>query len=263
MPKRRQVQSCNSEETLLRSEACCFERHVWREPPQSSKRRLEHHVKKKSELQEREVEDGVALAARHANARLHRLMCDETELSTQLAHSFGNLDLQRAWFAYVPRYVGENKAVDSAVRAVIIAWRNRRGDTLPASGVRHYAHAIQELRTSLDSSDLSLLCVALMANFETVTTAAAIPPYPHIQGLTAIINARPRGFHKSEVARAVLYTFSDELFRLACARNTPHPLDTPRHRDIEPPSRTASRDEAILSLRRTGFRLYVRLPRFI
>lgn len=87
--------------------------------------------------------------------------------------------------------------------------------------------------------------------------------YQHIQGLAAIINARSKGFQTSEVARAVLYTFSDELFRLACAMNVPHPLDNPRHSNLDLPARTTSRDEAVLSLRRTGFRLFVRLPRLV
>lgn len=43
--------------------------------------------------------------SRRANARLHRPMSDEEELSKQLAFSFENLDLQRAWFAYVPSRV--------------------------------------------------------------------------------------------------------------------------------------------------------------
>lgn len=210
---------------------------------------------------ERDVHTGALWIVRHANALLHRPYSDETELSTQLAHSFENLDLQRAWFAYVPCYVGAHKGVDSAAKAVILAWRNRTN--LPVAGMRHYAQAIQELRISLDSSDLSLLCVALMANFETVATAAVNPMYTHGEGLVAIIKARPKGFNTSEVARAVLYTFSDELFRLAVRNNTPHPLDNPQHRNMEPPSPTTSRDEAVLSLRRTGFRLFVRLPRLI
>jgi hypothetical protein len=217
----------------------------------------------KIETIKRDGQTGSRSIFMRANARLYRPICDDTQLSTQLAHSFDNLDLQRAWFAYVPRYVGENKAIDSAAKAVIIAWRNRAQNSLPPAGVRHYADAIQGLRDSLDTSDLSLLCVALMANFETVATAAPVPMYHHVQGLAAIIKTRSNGFHNSEVARAVLYTFSDELFRLACLTNTFHPLDNPRHRDLDPPSRTTSRDETVLSLRRTGFRLFVRLPRLI
>ena len=211
---------------------------------------------------EKDARTGDLWIVRHTNARLHRPSSEETELGTQIVHSLGGtLDLQRAWFAHVPRYVGEHKGVDAAAKAVILAWRHRTG--LPVDGMKHYAQAIQQLRTSLDSSDFSLLCVALMANFETVATAAVTPMYTHGEGLAAIIKARPKGFHKSEVARAVLYTFSDELFRLACYKNMPHPLDTPRHRNLEPPSRTPSRDEAVLALRRTGFRLFVRLPRLI
>ena len=161
------------------------------------------------------------------------------------------------------KYVGENKAVDSAATAVILAWRSRLQKAPPADGMRHYVQAIQELRSSLDPSDLSLLSVALMTNFESVTRNTAIPMYPHIQGLAAITRARPKGFQTSEVARAVLYTFCDELFRLACHTGMSHALDNPRHRNLEPPSRTTSRDESVLSLRRTAYRIFVGLPRLI
>ena len=42
-----------------------------------------------------------------------------------------------------------------------------------------------------------------------------------------------------------------------------HALDNPRHRNLEPPSRTTSRDESVLSLRRTAYQLFVGLPRLI
>jgi hypothetical protein len=264
MPTKLRTQSHASDSSVSKSKTPAVSGRSRRRPLKSTPAKIVK-TPRYDNLEESEVEKdartGALWIVRHAHARLHRPYSDETELSTQLAHSFENLDLQRAWFAYVPWYVGEHKGVDSAAKAVILAWRNRT--SLPVAGMRHYANAIQELRTSLDSSDLSLLCVALMANFETVTTASPLPMYAHGEGLAAIIKARSKGFHTSEVARAVLYTFSDELFRLACKNNIPHPLDNTRHRNLEPPSRTTSRDEAVMSLRRTGFRLFVRLPRLI
>ena len=267
MPKTSRRQSYSTKVSLSKPRCRYRTAKTQSEPRELTRGKFNEALQNEKESFETEVEKhgqtGSLWILKHANARLHSPMCDEAQLSTQLAHSFDNLDLQRAWFAYVPRYVGENKAVDSAAKAVIIAWRNRAQDSLPPAGVKHYANAIRGLRDSLDTSDLSLLCVALMANFESVTTARPLPMYEHIQGLAAIINARSKGFQTSEVARAVLYTFSDELFRLACLRNTPHPLDDDRHRNIDPPSRTTSKDDTVLSLRRTGFQLFVRLPRLI
>jgi hypothetical protein len=102
-----------------------------------------------------------------------------------------------------------------------------------------------------------------MAHFEIITTNSANPMYPHLQGLAAIIKARPKGFQTTDAGRAVLYTFIDELFRLARHTGMPHALENSRHRNLEEPPRTTPRDEPVLSLRRTAYRLFVRLPRLI
>jgi hypothetical protein len=43
----------------------------------------------------------------------------------------------------------------------------------------------------------------------------------------------------------------------------PHALENSRHRNLEEPPGTTPRDEPALSLRRTAYRLFVRLPRLI
>lgn len=188
----------------------------------------------------------------------------EEFLRQQLTYSFVNLGIQRSWFTHVPACIGKSKALDSAASAVIGAWRYRAtgNDFALKIGNRYYGEALQELRASLDNSDLTLMAVALLANFEDVLVPEESSIFAHAQGLSAIIRSRSKDHPFSDVARAIFYPSADVLFHLACSLGISHPLDEPQYRDSTPPLSNVT-NPSIQPLRLIFFKLYVRLPRLV
>jgi hypothetical protein len=190
------------------------------------------------------------LRAKDGNAKLMKAIAQYgTRLSRQpkssvtvKAEEFGSmldfLNLQLSWTYYVPSRLGHNSKVDLAAHAVTIAYRYKvGGEALLTEAVfRHYSMALATLRDSIDTSDASLMAVALLALFESVMEFYSDYHRSHQEGIGKILLARRHeGKIPTEFERAMLYTDWNKRNQAPIARGTASPFEYRYWLDMDPP----------------------------
>jgi hypothetical protein len=196
--------------------------------------------------------------------QLYGAMMMDNVLASQMSKALDNLHLRRSWFAFIPSRLGRDRIVDTCAIAVLRAHDSYflQDEPTAASGREQYLHAVSLVRKYLCTSDGALLSVALLALFETLTSADPRTIYAHVNGLHSIIGARPRDAALSDLARAILYASADEQTLFSCARMITSPFDSLNEHliSIEPASHFSNSSADIMQLQKLAHELYLRLP---
>ena len=132
-------------------------------------------------------------------------------LSQSLIHSFDDLSGYGPWLPSVPVHLGRQRALDIAVEALIKLreFRLHQISSEASASTRLYMQAVSSLRTELDTSDSTLLTIALLTIYEATTSGFAFPTLGmHSRGMGAVLLARAewKSSLTTEVTRYVVYT---------------------------------------------------------
>lgn len=158
-------------------------------------------------------------------------------LSLRLAKTLGELGLDNAWYSFAPGMLGQNYAVDAAARAIVFVKASSHQQTAPnqAAGFALYRSAVESLRTSLDTSDFSLMTTGLLGLYETLRKEHIIALHTHAKGICAIVSARSElGKAITPVMRAAIYENSFMTFQQPIVNGRPSPFDRPEWLELDP-----------------------------
>jgi hypothetical protein len=185
-----------------------------------------------------------------------------THMTTQdLGDCFRNLKLRRDWSNFVPANLGSQPALDSAVKALVIGLKARELDDSIAwqNSLQYSALAMRQLRNQLDSTDRSLLTVALLRTFDAMETKP-VTGDAHLIGMAAIMRARPPQDNPSPLAQSILYGFAQPMFQIFSSLGEVHPLDGTKYEHEGLGAFPGGKDIITFRLRNITFKLFVGLP---
>lgn len=196
-------------------------------------------------------------------AQLGMILTAGGRLPAQLAHALDRMGLRHSWFAYIPSQLAKDRIIDTVAKAVLSAHDHcfRRDEATAMASTMYYAKAVTLVRETLSLSDEALLSVALLALFERLVDAPPDVIYQHMQGLAAIVLARPQSYQMTEITRAILHAASGEHFRVWCGRGLPSPFEQARWLDFDSVRRDGSTGGGASELRKLSHQLMMRLPR--
>ncbi|KAF2163865.1 hypothetical protein M409DRAFT_25640 [Zasmidium cellare ATCC 36951] len=169
----------------------------------------------------------------------------------------------------MPCRIGQDDAVDSAIRAVVknkdIALKGYTGPT-PAS-LGPYVKSVESLRIAMvtreDSlSDSVLMSVALLCVCEALMQSEMFACFAHWAAMSTILLSRPLSWQPSELTRAILYHIRNQTFHIPVARGQISPFDDPRWYTLEPAGASSLPTE-VARLKLLSNQLMIRLPRLI
>ena len=192
-------------------------------------------------------------------------ICSETRLRHSLISMIEDLHLESGWCAFTPSRLGESRPADSAARALTIAHIGMRqqNDSLLDGAYREYVKSLEQLRSSIDLSDGTLMTVALLFLFESLMRERVSACVLHQEAINDILLARPKTQPISEFARSLLYTSNGSPFRTSVASGTASPFDDPRWLQLKPVNRTETLITEVSRLMQLSFQTFLRLPRLM
>ncbi|GAB1725802.1 hypothetical protein NU195Hw_Modified_18t1 [Hortaea werneckii] len=173
------------------------------------------------------------------------------------------------WFRHLPAYVGHSSALDLSIKALVAACAYSRGTPHLTSSdcYKALALALRAVQTSIQQSqrkpdDILLASTALLAPFEGVVRKSGVPTTLHVDGLAAILLARPSTYSITQLARDIVDFNACESSIMACILNRPSPFESVSpayfaNDNVE----CAGSDQA--RLKALGTELFVRLPRLL
>jgi hypothetical protein len=197
------------------------------------------------------------------------IVCDANPLLSLAPHSerLGQilLDLREgsSWEIYVPSRIGHCDKVDVTAEALSLAYQARKGLVPVAAAYQQYSLALVTLRQSIDTSDDSLMAVALLAFFESLMSVYSTSHLSHRSGIEKILLARRlEGLCPTEFERAMVFEDWSYRNRAPIARGIPSPLDDPYWLDMDPPELLAT-SSAVLRLQKIVNQLLIRTPKLV
>jgi hypothetical protein len=199
-----------------------------------------------------------------------------TPLSTETVVIIRSLDIirlqkvEKEWFRHLPARIGNSHALDLSCKAMVAACAYARGEPKLAIDdcYRAVALAVNAVRLNFKQSpgghfdDDMLACTALLAHLEGVIKKHAIPTRLHIQGLAAILAARPPTYPVTQLARQIFDFHICDAAIMACIQGTASPFETIPRAYYENDRRGCS-DSDRAELKALGSELFIRIPRLV
>jgi hypothetical protein len=177
--------------------------------------------------------------------------------------------VEEEWFRHLPAHVGHTRALDLSIKAIVAACAYSRGVPKLTSGDCYKAlmlalNAVQaNIKQSHGTPDDDLLAsTALLAPFEGVIKKHGIPTRLHVEGLAAILAARPATYPVTQLAREILDYYACEFAVLACIQGTPSPFESVA-RAYFANDRMGYRDSDRAQLKALANELFIRIPRLV
>ncbi|KAK3712716.1 hypothetical protein LTR37_008980 [Vermiconidia calcicola] len=177
--------------------------------------------------------------------------------------------VEEEWFRYLPSHAGHSPALDLSVKAIVAACAYNRGVPKLTSSDCHQALAlaINALQANIKRSngqpgDEILASTALLAPLEGIIKHHGIPTCLHVQGLAAILTARPVSYPVSQLAREILEWYACESAILACFNDIPSPFESVA-RAYFTNDRIGYRDSDRAQLKALSNEIFLRLPRLV
>lgn len=140
--------------------------------------------------------------------------------------------VEQEWFRHLPAYAGHAPALDLSIKALVAACAYKRGTPRITSGdcYQALALAINAVQMSIVQShgapnDAMLASTALLARFDGEVERNYIPTRLHIQGLAAILAARPSTYQVTPIARDIFDFHAGESAIMACIQGTASPFE--------------------------------------
>ncbi|KAK3057962.1 hypothetical protein LTR09_001039 [Extremus antarcticus] len=177
--------------------------------------------------------------------------------------------VEEEWFRHLAPHIGHTEALDLSVKAIIAACAYSRGVPRLTSGDCYQALALaldavhaNMKQSHVEPNDDMLASTALLAPFEGVIKKDGIPTRPHVEGLAAILVARPATYPVTQLAREILDFYACESAITACIRGTPSPFES-IHRAYFANDRIGYSDSDRAQLKALSNELYIRIPRLV
>jgi hypothetical protein len=215
------------------------------------------------------VRDGDASHWDKATMLLHIPQSPETAVIVCAIDTIRQEHVENDWFRHLPAYYGHALVLDLAVKAQVQACAYTRGVARTTSTYCYHALslAFDALRASIEqahgeSHDLILAATALLAPFEGTIKRDGIPTRLHLDGLAAVIAARPATQALTELVRDILDWYVAESCVMACFQGTSSPFEkVPRAYFTNDWLGHGDRDRA--QLKALGNELFAHIPRLV
>ena len=173
------------------------------------------------------------------------------------------------WFRHLPSHFGHTPALDLSIKAIVAACAYARGVPKLTSSSCHQALALalNAVQATIEHShgkpnDDILASTALLAPFEAVMRKNGILTCLHVEGLAAILAARPATHPVTPLAREILDFHACESAVMACVQGTPSPFERVG-RAYFSNDRAGCSDSDRTQLKALGTELFLRIPRLV
>nr|POE86660.1 hypothetical protein CFP56_46844 [Quercus suber]POE87637.1 hypothetical protein CFP56_30226 [Quercus suber] len=142
-------------------------------------------------------------------------------------------DAEEAWPRHLPVRTGHTEALDLSIKAIVAACAYARGvpkltldDCYQALIVALSAIHAKIKQSAGQPSDDVLASTALLAPFDGVLKKHDTPTRLHVEGLAAILAARPATFPVTQLAREIFDYYACDSTIMACIRGTPSAFES-------------------------------------
>ncbi|KAK3390746.1 hypothetical protein B0H63DRAFT_389226 [Podospora didyma] len=212
---------------------------------------------------------------------IHTPLSTETAIIIRAMDTLRRENVEEEWFRHLPAHAGHTRALDLSIKALVAACAYNRGVPRLTSRdcYQSLALALNAVQAAIQQSggkppsDDILASTALLAPFEGILVSTAppleglvkkhgIPNRPHIEGLAAILAARPATYPVSQLARDILDFYACESAVVACIQGTSSPFESVSRAYFASNS-TGNSDGDQAQIKALGNELFIRLPRLV
>lgn len=177
--------------------------------------------------------------------------------------------VEKEWFRHLPTHVGHTWILDLSIKALVAACAYTRGVPKLTSGdcYQALALALNAVQANMkdthgEFNDDVLASTALLAHFEAAMMRHGVPMRLHVEGLAAIIAARPATYPVTDLAREILDFHICDSAIMACINGIPSPFESiPRAYFVS--DRIRYNDSDQVQLKALGSELFIRIPRLV
>ena len=200
---------------------------------------------------------------------IHTPQSTETVVIIRAVDTLRREKVEKEWFRHLPTHVGHTRALDLSIKALVAACAYARGVPKLTSGDCYQAlvlaiNAVQAniKQTHAELNDDILASTALLAPFEGVIKKHGIPTRLHVEGLAAILAARPATYPVTQLARELFDFHVCDSAIMACIQGTPSPFESIAQAYYSN-NRIGYSDSDRAQLKALGSELFVRIPRLV
>ena len=200
---------------------------------------------------------------------IHIPQSAETVFTIRAVDTLRYEKVEGEWFRHLPAHLGHSRALDLSIGAIVAACAYTRGVPQVTSSdcYEALANAINAVQANIKDSpgqlnDVILASTALLAPFEGVLKKHGFPARLHVEGLAAILLARPKNHPVTRLAREIFDFHACDSSIMACILGIPSPFESiPRAYFSN--DRTAYKDSDRAQLKAIGSELFIRIPRLV
>lgn len=199
----------------------------------------------------------------------HRPTSTETIFVTRAIDTLRYEYVEEEWFRHLPAHFGHTRALDLSIYAIVTACAHARGlPTSTSSDIyQTLALAIDAVHADIKQShgtpnDQILASTALLAPFQGVVQKNGIPTRLHVDGLAAILAARPSTYPVTQFAREIFDFHACESAIMDCIQGTPSPFENVA-RSYFASDRMGRNDSDRARLKALANELFIRIPRLV
>ncbi|KAF2118116.1 hypothetical protein BDV96DRAFT_569267 [Lophiotrema nucula] len=200
---------------------------------------------------------------------IHTPQSTETVIIIRAIDTLRREKVEEEWFRHLPAHVGHTQALDLSIKALVAACAYARGVPKLTSGdcYQALALALNAVQANIKQShgelnDDILASTALLAPFEGVIKKHGIPTRLHVEGLAAILAARPATYPVTQLAREIFDFHACDSAILACIQGIPSPFESVA-RAYFANNRIGYSDSDRAQLKALGSELFIRIPRLV
>jgi hypothetical protein len=213
--------------------------------------------------------DGSASHRTGETLLLYKPQSSETIVVVDAIDTLRYENVEEEWFRHLPAHYGHAQTLDLAIQALVQACTYNRGIARMTSRdcYQTLSLAFCALRASIEqwhgqSNDVILAATALLAPFEGTIKRDGVPTRLHIDGLAAVIAARPRTHAVTQLARDILDWYAAESSIMACFQGTPSPFENILRAYFTNDGLGYDNSDRA-QLKALGNELFVRIPRLV
>jgi hypothetical protein len=200
---------------------------------------------------------------------IHTPQSTETVIIIRAVDTLRREKVEGEWFRHLPAHVGHTRALDLSIKALVAACAYARGVPKLTSGdcYQALALALNAVQANIREShgelnDDILASTALLAPFEGVIKKHGVPTRLHVEGLAAILAARPATYPVTQLARDIFDFHACDSAIMACIQGTPSPFESVA-RAYFANNRIGYSDSDRAQLKALGSELFIRIPRLV
>lgn len=200
---------------------------------------------------------------------IHTPQSPETVIIIRALDTLRREKVEGEWFRHLPAHVGHTWALDLSIEALVAACAYARDVPNLTSGncYQALALALRAVQANINQShgelsDDILASTALLAPFEGVLKKHGVPTCLHVEGLAAILAARPATFPVTQLAKEIFDFYACDSAVMACIQGTPSPFESVSQ-GYYSNDRIGCSDSDRTQLKALGSELFVRIPRLV